>query len=280
MTVTRAMVEHLRGKHPASRTEFLVLPILDAGPAGPEDDLEPRSTSGRPTVIYAGALQRWQNVDLMIETARDGIGKFDFTFLTERSGRVREGGASGGIERPISVKCAQRQELPGFYRQADYGLVLRDDLVVNRVACPTKLSEYLWFGVIPVVKFAGLGDFPRFGYRYVTLEDFRAGRLPDPEEQRDMRRSNYEAIEKVQATFEDGAKALRRLKDRMPRGHEGALAFLSDLERNVLFPAISALEIEPAEASGAAGRRVVTEDFAEPYHSVEFDLWPVVESDA
>jgi hypothetical protein len=274
VTVTRAMVEHLRAKHPETRTEFIVLPILDAGDARPESDLGPRSPSGRPTVIYTGALQHWQNVDLMIETARDGIGRFDFTFLTNDPDGFASAARAGGIERLVSVKCAQKPELPGFYRRADYGLVLRDDLVVNRVACPTKLSEYLWFGVIPVVKFPGLGDFPRFGYRYVTLEDFRAGRLPDPDEQRAMRRSNYEAIEKVQATFEDGAKTLRRLKDRMPRGDEGTIAFLSDLERNVLFPAISTLEIETAGPTGA-GRRVVTEDFAEPYHSVEFDLGPV-----
>jgi hypothetical protein len=271
VAVSRVMVEHLRAKHPHSRTEFVVLPILDAGSTRPEQDLEPRSASGRPTVIYSGALQRWQNVDLMLETAREGIGKFDFTFLTNdpdgfaRAARVR------GIERLVSVKCARREELAGFYRRADYGLVLRDDLVVNRVACPTKLSEYLWHGVIPVVKSPGLGDFPRLGYRYVTLEDFRAGRLPDRDEQRAMRRSNYEAVEKLQATFAEGAETVRRLKDRMPRGRESTIAFLSDVERNVLFPAVSALEIETAGPTGTA-RRVLTEHFAEPYHSVEFDL--------
>ena len=271
IAVTHAMVDHFRRKHPRSRTEFIVLPVFEAMDPRSENDRKPRASSGRPSVIYSGSLQRWQNVDLMMDVARAGISSFDFTFLTNDRESLQRAARERRIDGRVRVQCATKAELPGFYREADYGLVLRDDLVVNRVSCPTKLSEYLWFGVIPVIKYAGLGDFSQLGYRYVTLEDFQARRLPNPTERRDMRRHNFEVIDTVRATFEDGATKVRELKDRLPKGSAEEVAFLSHLERNVLFPAQSELEID-VPGGTPAERRVLTEEFAGPYHAVTFDV--------
>src|SRR5439155_1739018 len=126
-------------------------------------DVDPRARSGRPTVVYSGAAQRWQNVELMLELARDGIDRFDFTFLTSDPAAFERAAERHGLRGRVAVHSAPREQLPRYYRRADYGLVLRDDGVVNRVACPTKLSEYLAFGLIPVVKSPDLGDFPALG---------------------------------------------------------------------------------------------------------------------
>ena len=52
------------------------------------------------------------------------------------------------------------------------GFVLRDDVLVNRVACPTKLLEYIQYGVLPIVLSDAIGDFKELGYKYIGLDDF------------------------------------------------------------------------------------------------------------
>jgi 2-polyprenyl-3-methyl-5-hydroxy-6-metoxy-1,4-benzoquinol methylase len=265
VVVTEAMADHLRRKHPATRCEFVVLPILES--RNDPTDRPPRTPGARPRVVYSGGAQRWQNVDLMLDVARERIDACDFTFLTNDVDTFARAARERGIEGRVRIQFAAKDALAGFYREADYGFVLRDDMVVNRVACPTKLSEYLAFGVIPVVKWAELGDFPRLGYRYVTLDDFRRGALPDAGEQRAMRARNAEAIDRLEATFARSARVVQELPHRLPATHWNPLAFLSDRERNVLYPTWSFLQVE-----SAAGPRMLTEHFAEPYDAVTFDL--------
>ena len=41
----------------------------------------------------------------------------------------------------------------------------------NKVSNPTKLSEYLAFGITPIVLNPDVGDYFAMGYDYITLED-------------------------------------------------------------------------------------------------------------
>lgn len=53
-----------------------------------------------------------------------------------------------------------------------YVFVLRDDILVNQVACPTKIVEYLNYGIIPIVLSENIGDFKELGYEYLSINDF------------------------------------------------------------------------------------------------------------
>lgn len=269
VAVTQAMVEHLRRKHPSCRTDFVVLPVRGAPGSRPARELEPRSSSERPAVVYSGALQRWQNPQLMLDVVRATVERFDFTFVTGERDSLERMLAERGLASKVRVATAPPEALGDYYRRADYGLVLRDEHVVNRVSCPTKLVEYLDHGVIPVVKSPALGDFERFGYGYVALDDFVAGRLPDAAVQREMRRRNLEAMDALEEQFRCGAEAVRGLRSRLPRPAAPVVALLSDLERNVLYPAFSRLYWE---APGEPQPRVAVLDFAEPYRAVAFDI--------
>ena len=57
----------------------------------------------------------------------------------------------------ITTKTAE--EMKEVYRHAQYGFVLRDDIVVNNVACPTKIIDYIKYDIIPIVKSPHIGDF-------------------------------------------------------------------------------------------------------------------------
>jgi hypothetical protein len=96
------------------------------------------------------------------------------------------------------------------YSECHYGLILRQDDPVNHVACPTKLIEYLAYGVVPVVDSPRIGDFLELGMRYVTLADLESGNLPQEEERREMARANYAVFERLREQYQEGCLNLRR----------------------------------------------------------------------
>src|SRR5581483_2339553 len=52
-------------------------------------------------------------------------------------------------------------QVPDYLSASDVGLLIRDDLVTNRVAAPTKFGEYMASGV-PVIISEGVGDYSEF----------------------------------------------------------------------------------------------------------------------
>lgn len=59
------------------------------------------------------------------------------------------------------------EELYKYYSIAHYGFLLRDDHVLNEVAAPTKLTEYLYYGIVPILKFEEIGDRAFYHYEYI-----------------------------------------------------------------------------------------------------------------
>lgn len=104
-----------------------------------------------------------------------------------------------------------KEGLAQTYLRSDLGFVLRDDVAVNRVSCPTKLSEYLWFGVVPVVKSPAIGDFERLGFEYVKAEELAIGMLPDEPAMERMRATNRAVIEELAGLYESAAEQLNAL---------------------------------------------------------------------
>lgn len=72
----------------------------------------------------------------------------------------------------ISIKSVSPLELESYYKESHYGFILRDDILVNRVACPTKLIEYLGYGINPIILSEKIGDFEDFGYEHIRLDQF------------------------------------------------------------------------------------------------------------
>jgi len=123
--------------------------------------------------IYSGNCQPWQNIDLMLCVIRELENpKFKFIILSGQKKRfehlIRRNSFPIGHIKVISVKP---DELEDYYELAHYGFILRDDILVNRVANPTKLAEYLQYGIIPVVKLVDIGDYARFDYEYLSYGD-------------------------------------------------------------------------------------------------------------
>jgi hypothetical protein len=255
VTVTDAMARHFEMKYPGTTTPTILLPIVDEIPAAPAS----RRTAGpRPVVVYAGGAQSWQNVGAMMDAVARCRADFDFAFYSDQVDALRDAARRAGVAERIRFGCAAPAELPAIYAAADFGFVLRDASPVNRVSCPTKLSEYLAYGVVPVVDLVEIGDFARLGYCYVALSDFLAGRVPAPLELEAMRQRNRAVFAAIQAAFAAGVDRLRRLPSPTPRvsiARHGGL-FLTSVERAAVYPLRGARIV--IEASG--GTREVSLD--------------------
>ena len=181
LVVTQAMKTHFQQKYLRSKPAYLRYAIF---PTHLKIDTQPRlneapSEEGIIRVVYSGNLQSWQNIDLMIQLIKANQDeRIRYDLLTGEPEAMNQRLVAAGIAlQNIHVQTVEPSALGHFYQAAHYGIILRDDIAVNRVACPTKLVEYLYYGLIPIVKSANIGDFALNGYEYITYEDF-SSRVP------------------------------------------------------------------------------------------------------
>ena len=188
VSVREALTQHYKSKIPAIRGEFIKYFIMP----GDQQDVRVEAdhhNGAQTTFIYAGNLQAWQNIDLMLASIKESLNKrYHYTMLTGDlmgfTAKLKEYHLDANPQ--INLASVSPAELGAYYQRQHYGFVLREDIIINRVACPTKLIEYMKFGLKPVVKSANLGDFLTLGYEYVTLEEFNAQILPPQKSKKNM----------------------------------------------------------------------------------------------
>lgn len=206
--VTSAMKRHFQRKHGRQSPSDHIIPIL---PKLSDTRGQCVNVLGvirdAKTVIYAGGLQVWQNVPMMIEAAATAT-QFRFVFLSGEAPALQQLADSANID---NFKCAsvEPNQVPDHYLTCTYGFVLRDPVLVNQVACPTKLVEYLYWGVIPIVLTPDIGDFNELGFVFITLADFIGGRMPDDNAVGLMRVRNRQVIERLIESCEREISTLR-----------------------------------------------------------------------
>lgn len=116
----------------------------------------------RHSFAYVGSLTDWQcfdeTMDLykQIEDSIDDAYLKVLTFQKEEATRIIK---AKGIKNYI-VKTVDKEEVKNELKDVNYGFVIRKDILVNRVATPTKFSSYLAAGVLPIYSDC-LKDFSR-----------------------------------------------------------------------------------------------------------------------
>ncbi len=209
--VTGSMERHYRDKYPEIRPRTIILPIVESLTL-PERHVGMRDRPEVPvSVVYAGGTQAWQNINGMLDLACVVKDIATFTFLSHDWKLIADTGRKRNVPQKTDFKFCAKSDLVKEYQKHDFGLVLRDDTPVNRVACPTKLYEYLTIGIIPIVRSPALGDFPDLNYSYVTEDEFREGFFPDLLSRKMMARKNLETVSSMREMFANGAEKIRQL---------------------------------------------------------------------
>jgi len=209
--MSAAMERHLRSKYPAAAAEAVLYPLRTRASFQlpvPASELPGHKAALGRSLIYAGGAQGWQNPERIAEACRALPADHEVTILTPDEERFRQ--LLGGVRAAVRVLRVPPSELGRHHAAAAFGLILRDDDPVNRVALPGKLLEYLEAGVVPVVLHPGIGDLEELGYGYVRVEELLAGRLPGPERIAELVRRNLEVAARLAGQAGRGAAELRR----------------------------------------------------------------------
>lgn len=202
ITVTDAMAAHFRAVH-AVRAELFTLPV--AGGAVPDDVLhKPRTLRA----IYSGGTDVWQRVEVMAQ-ALAAQPQLPVELLSPNVETLQAVLAQAGVQ--AQVRSLPPDEVLGRYAHCHFGFVLREAHLVNAVASPTKLQEYLAHGVVPIIESPQIGDFEALGYRYVTLAQLRAGALPDFEGWQALAEHNLGVARAEAARAAAGGRRLREV---------------------------------------------------------------------
>ncbi|EBK9383496.1 hypothetical protein DXM32_24755 [Salmonella enterica] len=154
-------------------------------------------------------MQAWQNIDLMIKVTKGGDTrniKFNFFFPQELISDFKLKLGDRLDSRTIMVDSLPKEDVIKVMTRCHLGFVLRDDIVVNRVACPTKLIEYLECGVVPIIKSPDIGDFNTLGYSFIRVEELNGSLSMD-----DLRKkveNNYKVLAHFQSLTEHSKSIL------------------------------------------------------------------------
>lgn len=106
--------------------------------------------------VYAGGLHRWQKVEESLRlfeqylTACDSRAKFLLLTLAKDQAKELIEIKFPNIKDSILVKSVSNAQVRLYLSAADVAFLLRDDVVMNAVAFPTKLAEYMFCG-LPVI---------------------------------------------------------------------------------------------------------------------------------
>jgi GT2 family glycosyltransferase/glycosyltransferase involved in cell wall biosynthesis len=205
IVVSEAMKSYLRQKYRSElRGPIAIFPMfLNVVPT-----LAPRPyINGKPVVVYAGGLQKWQQVGKMIDAISRTAAVCAHRFYCPDPDAIRTL-LPEATRTHVIIDSKTHSELTELYAECHYGFILREDSVVNHVACPTKLVEYLAMGIVPIVDSANIGDFKTMGMRFITLEQLLKGDMPNEVERYQMAQQNFSLYEDLRRIRKQGAREI------------------------------------------------------------------------
>ncbi|MFI5451830.1 glycosyltransferase [Pedobacter sp. UC225_61] len=139
------------------------------------------NTGNKTVFIYSGNLQNWQNIDDLLKVIHQyqTVPNYHFIILTGQVEQFKKKIVKHHIQLDrIEINSVNSDEIDAYYARAHYGFILRSDHLLNRVANPTKMMEYLLFGITPIVKSVAIGDFNDYQYEYININEFNEYLLP------------------------------------------------------------------------------------------------------
>lgn len=214
IVANNAMQRHIMNKYPECTAKFILLPMNNEDNDCATNIKVSRNENQKPIIIYSGGLQMWQLISEMQDAIEKRREDYDFRMYVSDINGFEKLWAER--KKPVTwrIETLPAEKLKEEYEKAQYGFVLRDDIVVNEVACPTKLIDYVKYGIVPIMKSNKIGDFVEKGLKYIAIDAFIKGKLPSENERIHMVENNLLVMDKIYDEYKKGIENLKKiLKD-------------------------------------------------------------------
>lgn len=214
--VTNKIKEHLQEKYGNKfKAKTIVMPIFDMTLS--EYDVEvPKEKpfiGNKPVVIYAGGIMKWQKIELMQESINSNIDRANYMIFCPKPKEFWDTWTYPKSKNLVVGTKSYKDLCKDVYVKAHYGYVLRDDITVNNVACPTKIADYFKYRIIPIVLSPKIGDFVDLGMQYITLEDYNSGNLLSDKQLKEIADNNEKVLKKYIDLHEKGKEEFKKMFD-------------------------------------------------------------------
>lgn len=147
--VSTAMHNHYKKKYNYKSNNYMVMPCYN-------QHLNSKAfvdeKYGIPNFVYAGSLAKWQCIEktlMIFKKVNEKIPNsrmYIYTSEKEKAYKLIEDYNVKNIFVDYVSYEMLNEKIQGF----KYGFLIRDDVIVNQVATPTKMNGYLANGVIPI----------------------------------------------------------------------------------------------------------------------------------
>ena len=111
---------------------------------------------------YSGSLAGWQSFDLLynfVSPILKANNHNKILFLSDIDANIQK--LQDEFSNQIVCKKVKPKEVPNFLIAADYGLLIREESITNKVASPVKFAEYLACGLKIIIS-NNLGDYSQY----------------------------------------------------------------------------------------------------------------------
>jgi len=218
LCVTEKMKDHIVIKHNKNWNALINLPIYNTFKNEALNYKLKLIANGKkvPRVIYAGGAHKWQNTTETVKFLLSITEKASFRILTTEPNvflKIFEDNNKKNPSLESDVFFANKDQLISEYRKSDYGICFRSPSLVNSVACPTKVIEYITFGIIPIFTFEDIGDFKKLGLSFLKKDDVLSKGFPDDETRVAMVKRNLYILEEIENNRISGLNELFEVAD-------------------------------------------------------------------
>ena len=154
--VSEKLRQHYKSKHRYKGDNYIIMPCFNQRI---DESCFTASKYEKPTFVYAGNMSKWQCVDESIglfSKIKEKLPEASLTILTADQDEAQALLSKHNIE--AELKYVPLDKLSVEMGKYKYGFLLRDDILINNVATPTKMNSYMASGVIPIFSDV-IGDF-------------------------------------------------------------------------------------------------------------------------
>ncbi len=134
-----------------------------------QDDLAGRKISNKIEGVYSGSSAKWQNINEIFSFAQKCVSEienFHFKVMTYESEKFKKLITNfGELYQYSEISEVNPDNVFVNLLSGNFGLLLRENNIVNNVSSPLKFAEYLSAG-LPVVVSEGVGDTGEIIKRY------------------------------------------------------------------------------------------------------------------